>query len=199
MKNIISWFLIAALMMTLPIIASAEELSGMTATEIVARMGIGFNLGNTFDATGGNREDIYSQEQSWGNPIVDESLIQRVKEAGFTSIRIPITWYKHTDADYTINPAFLARVKEVVDYCYAQDLYIIINMHHEEWLNHANLAADQIKIGEQLAAMWRQIADYFADYDQHLIFESMNEPRMAGTALEWNGNKAGYEAVKSQG
>lgn len=192
-----SWALIltAALLMTLPILSSAEELSGMTATEIVARMGIGFNLGNTFDATGGNGEDIYSQEQSWGNPIVDESLIQRVKEAGFTSIRIPITWYKHTDADYTINPAFLARVKEVVDYCYAQDLYIIINMHHEEWLNHANLAADQVKIGEQLAAMWRQIADYFADYDQHLIFESMNEPRMAGTALEWNGNKAGYEAV----
>lgn len=196
MKNALCALLAAMMLLTgLPLTASAEELTGMTATEIAARMGIGFNLGNTFDATGGNREDVYSQEQSWGNPIVDESLIQRVKEAGFTCIRIPITWYLHTDADYTINPAFLARIKEVVDYCYAQDLFIIINMHHEAWLNHANLAADQEKIGEQFAAMWRQIADYFADYDQHLIFESINEPRMAGTSLEWTGNRAGFEAV----
>ena len=177
--------------------ATAEELTGMTALDIVAQMGIGWNLGNTFDATGGDPADIYAQEQSWGNPIVDEALVQRVKEAGFTTIRIPVTWYRHTSTDgtYTINPDFLNRVKEVVDYAYAQDMYVILNMHHEEWINIATLDKDYEQVGVQLAAMWKQIAAVFADYDQHLIFEGMNEPRMVGTNVEWNGNQAGYAAV----
>ncbi|MBQ8202444.1 MAG: cellulase family glycosylhydrolase [Clostridia bacterium] len=177
--------------------ALADELTGKSALEIVSDMGIGWNLGNTFDATGGDTSDVYAQEQSWGNPIVDEGLIQRVKEAGFDTIRIPVTWYRYTskDGSYTINPAFLARVKEVVDYARAQDLYVIINMHHEEWINSAVLDKDYVKIGEQLSAMWRQIADAFADYDQHLIFEGMNEPRMVGTRVEWTGSTDACEAV----
>lgn len=181
-------------------IALAEEkqpLTGLTAAEIVARMGIGWNIGNTFDATGYNAPDIYSHETSWGNPVVDLALIQRVEDAGFTCIRIPISWFQHVsdDGTYTIDPAFMARVREVVDYCYACDLFVIINMHHEDWLNVPELGTDYERIGVQLVAMWKQIAHEFADYDQHLIFESMNEPRMAGTGYEWNGNKAGYEAV----
>ncbi len=190
--------LLALLMLpVLSINASAEELTGMTATEIVSQMGIGWNLGNTFDATGGDPADVYSQEQSWGNPIVDAALMKRVKEAGFTTIRIPITWYRHVldDGKFTINPAFMARIKEVVDMAYAEGLYVIINMHHEAWLNTKTMDKDYEKIGVQLAAMWKQIAAAFADYDQHLIFESMNEPRMAGTSVEWTGNKAGSEAV----
>ena len=181
----------------LPRHAIAEEMTGMTATEIVARMGIGWNLGNTFDATGGDPRDIYSQEQSWGNPIVDEALIKRVKDAGFTTIRIPITWYRHVSEDglYTINPDFMNRIREVVDLAYASDLYVIINMHHENWVNIPTLDKDYEQVGVQLSAMWRQIADAFADYDQRLIFESMNEPRMAGTKLEWTGNSAGSKAV----
>lgn len=197
MKKHCILLLIAMLLLCLGGTAMAEELTGKTATEIVADMGIGWNIGNTFDATGYDANDIYAQEQSWGNPIVDQALIQRVKDAGFSSVRIPITWYRNVadDGSYTIDPAFLARIKEVVDYCYACDLYVIINMHHEEWLNVKTLDTDYEQIGVQLAAMWRQIADYFADYDQHLLFEAMNEPRMVGTSVEWNGNKAGYAAV----
>ncbi len=198
MKNICRAVLFALALCLLTTTALCEELTGMTATEIVARMGIGWNLGNSFDATGGNQRDIYSQEQSWGNPIVDEALIRRVKDAGFTTIRIPVTWYRHTSRDgaYTINPDYLARVKEVVDYARAQDLFVIINFHHEEWINDPHLDQNYLKIGEQLSAMWKQVADAFADYDQHLIFEGMNEPRMKGTSLEWNGgNDAGREAV----
>ncbi len=195
MKRLMAVLLTLLLIATTLTATFAEELHGMTTHEIVARMGIGFNIGNTFDATGGNREDIYSQEQSWGNPIVDADFIKRIADAGFTCVRIPITWYRHTDADFTINPSFLARIKEVVDLCYEHDLYIIINMHHEEWLNKPELATEYEKIGVQFGAMWKQIAEYFAEYDQHLIFESVNEPRMAGTPIEWTGNKAGYEAV----
>lgn len=178
-------------------LADEGELTGMTAKEIVNMMGLGWNLGNTFDAYHGNNRDVYSQETSWGNPRVSEALIKRVKEAGFKTIRIPVTWFRQlsNDGSYTINPAFLNRVKEVVDMAYAEGLFIIINMHHEEWLNSATLDKEYVKIGEQLAAIWKQIAASFADYDQHLIFEGMNEPRMAGTSVEWNGNEAGYAAV----
>lgn len=188
------------LLAVLPIAAFAEEaeLTGLTANEIVAQMGLGWNLGNTFDAYHGNSRDVYSQEQSWGNPRVTAELIHKVKEAGFKTIRIPVTWYPQlsNDGTYTIKPEFLARVKEVVDWAYDEGLFVIINMHHENtWLNVKNLDTEYVKIGEQLAAIWLQLADAFAEYDQHLIFEGMNEPRMAGTSAEWNGTKEGIAAV----
>lgn len=197
MKKVLCMLLTLLLLPVLPTTVSAEELTGMTATEIVAQMRIGWNLGNTFDATGGDPSDVYSQEQSWGNPIVDEALIKRVKEAGFTTIRIPVTWYRHVadDGSYSINPAFMARIRAVVDLAYAEGMFVILNMHHEAWLNTATMDKDYVQIGVQLSAMWKQIAAAFADYDQHLIFESMNEPRMAGTSIEWTGNRAGSEAV----
>lgn len=174
-----------------------NELTGLSAFEIVSRMGIGFNLGNTFDATGGNRSDIYSQEQSWGNPIVSEELIKGIRKAGFTTIRIPITWYKHIskDGQYTIMPEWLDRIRTVVDYALDADLYVIINLHHEEWINRSDLVAARDDVGEELKAVWAQIADYFADYDQRLIFEGMNEPRAAGTSYEWNGTPEAIEVV----
>jgi len=196
-KTLCSLLVMLMLAAMMPLTSIAEELTGMTAMEITNMMGIGWNLGNTFDATGGNKYSLYSQETSWGNPKVTPELIHRVKEAGFTTIRIPVTWYRQLSGDgtYTVNETFMGRVKEVVDMAYNEGLFVIINMHHEEWLNSATLDKDYVKIGEQLAAIWRQIADTFAEYDQHLIFEGMNEPRMKDTSVEWNGNDAGYAAV----
>ena len=91
----------------------AEEestmLTGKTATEIVEMMGFGWNLGNTLDATGGNTADVTAQEQSWGNAKITPELMVRVKEAGFDTIRIPVTWYRYTsdDGTYTIREDFL--------------------------------------------------------------------------------------------
>ena len=174
-----------------------EQLTGKTAQEITAMMGIGWNLGNTLDATGGSRANVYSQETSWGNPKVTPELIKAIQDKGFNTIRIPVTWMNHISKDgtYTIDDAFIARVKEVVDYAYDLDMFVIINLHHESWVNSSKLDTDYIKIGEELAAVWTRIAEEFADYDQHLIFEGMNEPRMAGTAQEWSGNKNAYTAV----
>ena len=178
-------------------VQAAGNLTGQSAKDIVDNMGFGWNLGNTFDATGGNRANIYSQETSWGNPKVTPELIQAVYKRGFKTIRIPVTWNNHIikDGSYTINPEFLARIKQVVDYAYDLDMYIILNLHHEAWLNIKTLDKDYAKVGEELEAVWAQIADYFADYDQHLIFEGMNEPRMAGSDLEWSGNQEAYKAV----
>ena len=99
------------------------------------------------------------------------------------------------DGTYTINPDYLARVKEVVDYCYNDGFFVIINAHHESWINRKDLDTAYPEVAVELNALWTQIATYFADYDQHLIFEGMNEPRMVGTGVEWNGSDAGFVAV----
>ena len=177
MQNMRKWIALF-LTMLLPVLpAAAEEestmLTGKTATEIVEMMGFGWNLGNTLDATGGNTADVTAQEQSWGNAKITPELMVRVKEAGFDTIRIPVTWYRYTsdDGTYTIREDFLQHVHEVVEWAREADLFVILNVHHEAWINEPNFAADAEKIGEQLTAMWRQIADTFADFDQHVIFE----------------------------
>lgn len=177
--------------------AENEKLTGKTAWEITQMMGKGWNLGNTFDATGGNKNDVYSQETSWGNPKVTKELIDGVKAAGFTTIRIPVTWYKHIDRSngYKINDAFLDRVNQVVDYAFDNELFVILNVHHENWVNDKNIHENYKEIGKELNAVWNQLADRFAEYDQHLIFEGMNEPRAVGKDYEWNGNQACYDAV----
>lgn len=177
--------------------AQSEVLTGKTATEISGMLGKGFNLGNTFDATGGKSGDIYSFETSWGNPVVVKELIDGIKAAGYSSIRIPCTWAKHMDKgnNYAVDPEFFERMKEVIDWCYEDDLFVILNVHHEGWLNKETFCEDYKEIGDRLGILWSQIADYFKDYDQHLIFEGMNEPRAQGTSYEWTGNEEGYSAV----
>jgi len=177
--------------------AKEDVLTGKTAAEITAMMNKGWNLGNTFDAIGGNKTDIYSHETAWGNPKVTKELIDGVKAAGFSTIRIPITWETYIDKknNYEIYPEYMARVKEVVDYAYDAGLFIIINVHHEGWVNRKDIDKAYEEIGKELAAVWNQISDTFASYDQHLIFEGMNEPRAQGTQYEWNGTLACYDAI----
>ena len=174
---------------------AGEEVSAaneMTAFEITENMEIGWNIGNSLDASNGSG---LSTETSWGNPKITQELISAVKAKGFNTIRVPTTWYKHLDSDNNIDAEWLARVKEVVDYAYNQDMYVILNIHHEEWINRSDFSTAYDEMSPKLVKIWQQIAAYFADYDQRLIFEGMNEPRETGTAIEWTGNAACYEVV----
>ena len=81
----------------------------------------------------------------------------------------------------------MARVKEVVNYAYNNGMYVILNVHHEAWINRADIGTAYNEMSPKLKAIWKQVAAEFADYDQHLIFEGMNEPRAAGTDHEWWG------------
>lgn len=174
-----------------------DGLTGKDASEIVADMGFGFNIGNTLDADSGKVTNVLAHEIAWGNPVINQELIDGIVAAGFTTIRIPTTWkdFISDDESYTIDPQYLARVKEVVDYCYKHDIYVILNTHHEKWLENSELVSDQEEIAKKLGAVWSQIADYFAAYDQHLIFEGLNEPRLKGTDIEWTGNAEAYETL----
>lgn len=169
----------------------------ITSIDFVKELKLGWNLGNTLDAKGGMG---VTSENAWGNPVTKKEMILDIKEAGFNVIRIPVTWDGHLTADgnYTIHDKWLERVKEVVDYAYEEDMYVILNTHHEEWIFPSY--ENQEAVTEQLIAVWTQIANYFKDYDEHLIFEGMNEPRMKGTPYEWNGgNQEGHDVVNALG
>ena len=159
----------------------------LTAFEITEDMKIGWNLGNTLDATTSGATAGLESETAWGNPKATQELFDALKAKGFNTVRIPTTWYQHIDENNNIDPAWMARVHEVVDYAYKNDMYVILNLHHENWVNRADLgtAYDEMKV--KLLALWTQIANEFKDYDQHLIFECMNEPRAVGTTHEWWG------------
>lgn len=158
-------------------------------------LGVGWNLGNTFDALGGDGVDPVSQETSWGNPATSKALIQTVADYGFTTIRIPITWYHFMDDEYHIDEAFLERIKQVVDWSLDEGLFVIINTHHEgEWLIPGE--GEYEAVSNQLCTMWKQIGEYFADYDERLVFEAMNEPRVGD---DWNGNPTTHEVVNKLG
>ncbi|MDE6035270.1 MAG: cellulase family glycosylhydrolase [Ruminococcus sp.] len=154
----------------------------MTAFEITKNMKIGWNYGNSLDAVGKSGLD---SEIAWGNPKATQATFDAVKAKGFNTVRLPTTWYNHLDSSGKIDPAWMARVKEVVDYCYKNDMYVILNIHHEEWINRADFDTAYDEMSTQLKNIWKQIAEEFKDYDQHLIFEGMNEPRAAGTDYEW--------------
>lgn len=181
-----------------PASVSAETV--YTAEEITEKMGVGWNLGNSLDSNnaGFSSGNIYEYETQWGNPKVTRSLINEVKAKGFNTVRIPVTWYQHisSDGNYTIDPNWMTRVKEVVDYAYDNGMFVIINIHHENWINRSDFESAEASMETELRAVWKQIAEAFADYDQHLIFEGMNEPReVGGSAKEWDGNENCYAVV----
>jgi len=163
---------------------SSEQVNQMSSSEIVADMKIGWNLGNTLDSFDTDSSD---NETGWGNPKTTKAMIDTVKAAGFNAVRIPVTWGEHLSSDHVIEAAYLDRVQEVVDYAMDDDLYVILNVHHDDaiWLHPTY--SEQAEVTETLTAIWQQLSERFADYDHHLVFEGMNEPRVIGSSTEWSG------------
>lgn len=158
------------------------------ALSFVKNMKVGWNLGNTFDAIDctwlSNKLDY---EMGWCGVKTTPDMIKAVKDAGFNTIRIPVSWHNHVSGDdHKIDEAWLNRVQEVVDYAVSNNLYIIINIHHDmskDYIYPTSEYLDQSK--HYVRSIWSQVAARFKDYDHHLIFESMNEPRMVGHKNEW--------------
>ena len=169
---------------------SGDTLKNADTEAILEDMGLGWNLGNSLDATGGSGLDT---ETSWSNPKTTQALIDKVKSLGFNTVRVPVSWGKHVSGDnYTIDSAWLARVKEVVDYCYKNDMYVILNIHHDTKSSASASGAGYYPRSSAysssekfVTSVWSQAAEYFKDYDYHLIFETLNEPRLIGTRYEW--------------
>ncbi|MBQ5312224.1 MAG: glycoside hydrolase family 5 protein [Oscillospiraceae bacterium] len=178
---------------------AATEIRDISSMELIKEMHLGWNLGNTLDALvnnpkGSETPDVW--ETAWGQPVTTKPMIDQVKSQGFNVLRIPVTWDgKFGDApDYKIDEAWMSRVQEIVDYALEDEMFVIINMHHEDW--NMPTPENEALADEKLRAMWGQIADNFAGYNEHLIFECMNEPRLKGTPMEWTGgNKEAREII----
>jgi endoglucanase len=156
--------------------------------ELVARMGAGWNLGNTFDAV--------PNETSWGNPQTTQAMILAVKDAGFKTIRVPVTWTDHIGGapDYAIDRAWMDKVERVVKWVLDAGLYAIVNTHHdadEQWILLTTAAQPQVTM--KVEAVWEQIATRFKSYDDHLIFETFNEPH--GPVNPYEGGSAEQQSV----
>lgn len=171
-------------------VSEPAPMRDIPSTELVKEMKIGWNLGNTLDSTITNPKgtELPSDwETAWGQPVTTKAMIDSVAAQGFNVLRVPITWEGKfgEGPDYTIDPDWLARVNEIVDYGIDDDMFVIINVHHEEW--HMPTYENEAAAQEILTALWAQIADHFKDYNEKLIFEGLNEPRLKGTPMEWNG------------
>ena len=176
-----------------------------SATSAVTNMRVGWNLGNTLDSNSGDVNNMWIEkwtsrnpsdyETAWGQPVTKPELMKMFKDAGFNAIRVPVTWYPHMEAKFNLNgtvwnkdnddigtkiqSAWMKRVHEIVDYVISQDMYCIINIHHDTgaasttWLEADKAAYDKEK--SRFEAVWRQIAEEFKDYGEHLLFEAYNE------------------------
>lgn len=174
------------------------------ACEAVENMRLGWNLGNTLDSNSGDVNNMWIEmwtrrqtsdyETAWGQPVTKPELFRLFKDAGFNAIRVPVTWYPHMEAKFdggltwdpdsdpigtTIQADWMQRVHEVVDYVLAQDMYCILNVHHDTGTaSTCWLIADEneyAKQKERFEAVWTQIAEEFKDYDGRLLFEGYNE------------------------
>lgn len=157
---------------------------GLSIQELVAEMKTGWNLGNTLDSEQGG-------ETGWGNPVTTHEMIDAVRAAGFDTIRIPTTWGDHfiDGDDYKIDEEWMKRVNEIVNYAFDNEMYVILNCHHEtSWIKPTMAEVDGVL--PKFTAMWTQIAENFKDYGDHLLFEGLNEPRIIGGENEWGGGTA---------
>lgn len=190
--------------------ASSEEVqvaqnapkASLSSQEYASAMAPGWNLGNTFDGFDTNGD---KGEESWGNPKVTKELIHTIKEQGFNSIRIPFTTEMRIGGapTYELDKAFLKRYAEVVNWALEEDLYVMVNIHHDSWVWAYNIGTEEAAL-EKYEAIWKQLADYFKDYPDKLCFEALNEPYFNGEekvqiAINNQVNEAFYKIVRASG
>lgn len=178
----------------------SAEMRDITSMELVKDMGIGWNLGDTLDVCQADRdgdgkinehveEGEKVDETLWGNPKATKELFTALKEDGIKSVRIPVTWRDHMDAEGNVDREWMDRVHEVVDYAYSQDMYVILNVHHDgggdpkfgAWIIEG-AKNDKENTLKRYKKLWSQIAEEFKDYGDKLVFESMNEVGFDGVA-----------------
>ena len=174
--------------------AVAPDETGMTlsAQDWDKNVKMGWNLGNSLESSGG--------ETGWGNPKTTQDMIKSVKAQGFNAIRIPVRWTEQLsdEANMVVKEAWLNRVKEIVDWCLAEDMYVIINVHHEAWLDRNPFNSKKTENNRKLKALWKCIATFFRDYDQRLAFAGTNETIALVNGVEnWNKPEAEWQAVQN--
>jgi endoglucanase len=155
-----------------------SNMGTLTATEYAKGIKAGWNIGNSLDAVNLTNGFYVPGETNWGNPMITQLLIDSVKAAGFNAIRLPVAWSKFSDSTtFTIDPAWLARVKQVVDYAINRDMYVMLNEHWDGGWADNRVYADSAYANKRLRAIWKQVGKHFRDYGPKLMFAGTNEVR----------------------
>lgn len=154
-----------------PIPADATGMSS-NAVELAAKIKLGWNIGNTLEAIGG--------ENAWGNPNITKEYVEAIKNLGFNAVRLPCSWDQFSNQTTAkIDQAWMNRVKEVVQYCVDNDMYVLLNIHWDGgWLEKNCTPAKKESVNAKQKAFWEQIATAMRDFDEHLMFASANEPEV---------------------
>ncbi|MDR0444301.1 MAG: glycoside hydrolase family 5 protein [Treponema sp.] len=168
-------------------VAAFDPAAAEQCLAFVRGMEIGINIGNTLDSI---TNDMFPQgETSWGNPRISRAYIRALKNYGYKTIRLPVTWaeYIGSGPNYIIEEERMKRVEQVVGWILAEEMYCILNLHHDgggaskSWIR--KVSADRAGTLDRFAKVWHQIAVRFADASDYLIFESMNEVETTYSAL----------------
>ncbi len=165
---------------------SSGIMRDISSMALVSDMGPGWNLGNTLDASSRTATGLET-ETAWGAPKTTKAMFDVIKNVGFTTIRVPVTWNGHfgEGPEYTVDPIWLDRVEEVVNYALDGKTYVIINSHHDGWVTLTD--ESKVEVKDKISKIWAQVAHRFKDYSDYLLFESLNEPRLYGHPEEWTG------------
>ncbi|MEQ9052484.1 MAG: cellulase family glycosylhydrolase [Marinoscillum sp.] len=194
LTKMIYWYLPIFVFLSWTNIYGSTAYTGMrniTSMELVADMGAGWNIGNSLDS-------YAADETGWGNPVTTKPMIDLIAYQGFKTLRLPVTWEFHMGPapNYTIDPVWMDRVEEVANYAFDNDMYVIINIHHDEWIVPTYAELNVVK--DRLTKVWTQIANRFKNYGDYLIFDTINEPRLKGSPEEWSGGTAEGRDVLNQ-
>ncbi len=159
------------------------------AMRFMAELGCGWNLGNALECYADEATNITDElelETLWSSPEVTREMLGFIRSAGYTSIRIPVSWHDHMDADLNISGVWMDRVQTVVDWALELGFYVILDSHHDigpELIYPTN--ADYDRSAALVRAIWTGICERFQGYNERLIFQGLNEPRLRGTDNEW--------------
>ena len=191
---------ILLLILSLSIIFAKVPMRDITTMELCRDMGIGINLGNTFESYGdwiketgdGSAKSYYT---AWGSPEVTYGMIEGLYNEGFRVLRVPVHWFNLMDDDYNISDEYMEVVKKTVDNALEIGFYVILNLHHDERGLFKNMPTDKENSMKHYLKIWAQVADAFKDYDDYLMFESLNEEAC------WDDiyNRWGPEPERSEG
>lgn len=164
------------------------EIPDNEAMAFLKKMGVGWNLGNTFDAHQDPlKVDEMKVESLWVGVKTTREMLEKVHEAGFNTLRLPVSWHNHVSGDhFKISKEWMDRVQQVADDALSLGMYVILNTHHDVGADYYYPNSSNMAVSEKyIASIWQQLSERFAGYDDHLIFESMNEPRLKDTEDEW--------------
>ena len=143
----------------------------LTTQQLINEMGLGINLGNTLDAVGDwiDPSNILNYEQAWGSPIITKEIIEGYAKAGYSSLRIPVSWSNLLSDNYKVHPDLMDRVENILNWTLDCGMVAIINIHHEnEWIKQVPTDS---KAKEKYTSIWKQICERFEKYGDHLLFE----------------------------